>query len=198
MGKEQLKEWKSNFGVEYTTRNRISPRSRINAFKSMIKDLNVRKILEIGCNVGHNLVALSELGEFQLVGLEPSKYAVLQGRLSSNVISILEGDVFDIPFRDGYFDLVFTSGVLIHVSLADLPKAIDEIYRVSSKYILVIEYFAENETLIPYRGHNNLLWKRDFKKHFMERYPNLKLLRSGFWDRENGFDRTHWWLFERQ
>lgn len=197
MEKEQLNAWKSDFGVEYTRRNKISPESRVNAFKSVIKDLDVRRILEIGCNVGHNLVAISKIGGFQLVGLEPSKYAVLQGRSSSNAISILEGNAFDIPFKDGYFDLVFTSGVLIHISLTDLSKAIDEMYRVSNKYVLVIEYFAEEETAIPYRGHNNLLWKRDFKKHFLVRYPTLKLLQNGYWNKEDGFDRTHWWLFEK-
>lgn len=197
MTKEQLKEWQSDFGMEYTGRNKISPESRVNAFGFMLKDLNINRVLEVGCNVGHNLLAISSIADFQLIGLEPSKYAVLQGRLSSNVISILEGNIFDIPFKDNYFDLVFTSGVLIHISLTDLPKAIDELYRVSSKYVLVIEYFAEEETVIPYRGHKNLLWKRDFKKHFTERYPNLKLLKSGYWDKEDGFDRTHWWLFEK-
>jgi len=194
---EQLKAWKSNFGVEYTNRNAILPESRINAFRSIIKDLNINKILEIGCNVGHNLIALSKIGDFKLIGLEPSKYAVLQGRSYSNNISILEGDIFDIPFKNGYFELVFTSGVLIHINLADLPKAIDEMYRVSNKYVLAIEYYSEVESVIPYRGHDNLLWKRDFKKIFVERHPDLKLLRNGFLDRENGFDRTHWWLFEK-
>ncbi len=197
MEKEQLKTWKSDFGVEYTGRNNISPSSRLNAFKSMIDGLSINKILEIGCNVGHNLVALSQIGDFQLIGVEPSKYAVLQGRSKSNAISILEGNAFDIPFKDGYFDLVFTSGVLIHISIADLPKAIDEMYRVTNRYILVIEYYAENETVIPYHGHNDLLWKRDFKLHFLERYPSLKVVKSGYWDKADGFDRTHWWLFEK-
>ena len=193
---EKLKLWGSDFGVDYTNRNVVSPESRVNAFKVMLDGLKINRILEVGCNVGHNLVAISKTGEYQLVGLEPSKYAVSQGRANSN-LAILEGNIFDIPFKDGYFDLVFTSGVLIHIKLDDLPKAIDEMYRVSSKYLLVIEYFAEKETVIPYHGHNDMLWKRDFKKQFEQRYPTLKLIRSGYWDKSDGFDRTHWWLFEK-
>jgi pseudaminic acid biosynthesis-associated methylase len=193
---EKIKIWQSNFGVEYTNRNVVTPESRVNAFNQMVGNLNIDKILEVGCNVGHNLVALSKIKDYKLVGLEPSKYAVLQGR-SNNAISILEGNAFDIPFKDGYFDLVFTSGVLIHISLADLPKAMDEMYRVTNRYLLVIEYYAENETIIPYHGHNQMLWKRDFKKHFEDRFPNLKLVKSGYWDKADGFDRTHWWLFEK-
>ena len=193
---EKIKIWQSDFGVDYTNRNVITPESRVNAFNQMVGDLNIDKILEVGCNVGHNLVALSKIKDYKLVGLEPSKYAVLQGR-SNTAISILEGNAFDIPFKDGYFDLVFTSGVLIHISLADLPKAMDEMYRVTNRYLLVIEYYAENETVIPYHGHSQLLWKRNFKKHFEDRFPNMKLVKSGYWDKAEGFDRTHWWLFEK-
>lgn len=175
----------------------LNPEIRVNAFRQMIGDLNISKILEVGSNVGHNLVSLSRIKDYQLVGLEPSKYAVLQGRSSTNLISILEGNIFDIPFKDGYFDLVFSCGVLIHISIEDLPKAMDEMYRVSNRYLLVVEYFAEKETVIPYHGHNNMLWKRDFKKHFEERFPKMKLLKSGYWDKADGFDRTHWWLFEK-
>jgi pseudaminic acid biosynthesis-associated methylase len=196
MKEEKIKLWGSDFGVDYTNRNVIDPETRVKAFRSMVGDLKINKILEVGSNVGHNLVALSRIGDFQLIGLEPSKYAVLHGRLD-NKQAILEGNIFDIPFKDGYFDLVFTSGVLIHISLEDLPKAIDELYRVSGKYLLVIEYYAQEETVIPYHGHNDVLWKRNFKKHFEERYPQLKIVKSGYWDKADGFDRTHWWLFEK-
>jgi pseudaminic acid biosynthesis-associated methylase len=194
---ERLKTWQSTFGVDYTNRNVIDPEIRVNAFRQMVGDLDVSKILEVGSNVGHNLVSLSKIKDYQLVGLEPSKYAVMQGRSSTNLISILEGNIFDIPFKNGYFDLVFSCGVLIHISIEDLSKAMDEMYRVSNKYLLIVEYFDEKETVIPYHGQKNLLWKRDFKKHFEERFPKMKLLKTGYWDKADGFDRTHWWLFEK-
>ena len=33
---------------------------------------------------------------------------------------------FEIPFPDGFFDVIFTSGVLIHIAPPDLPKALYE------------------------------------------------------------------------
>jgi ubiquinone/menaquinone biosynthesis C-methylase UbiE len=72
-------------------------------------------------------------------------------------ISIVEGNAFELPFNDNCFDLIFTSGVLIHIALTDLPRALSEIHRVINRYILAIEYFAEEETSIYYRGHNNAL-----------------------------------------
>src|SRR5674476_1665021 len=93
MKEEKIKLWGSDFGVEYTNRNVIDPETRVNAFRSMVGGLKINKILEVGCNVGHNLVALSRIGDYQLIGLEPSKYAVLQGRLD-NKLAILDGNIF--------------------------------------------------------------------------------------------------------
>ena len=194
---EQLDLWKSDFGVAYTDRNEVDPSLRINAFKKILSDLKIRNILEVGCNVGHNLIGLSKIGNFNLIGIEPLLYAVERGRKASNKISILEGDAFNMPFKDDYFDLVFTAGVLIHIHSEDLGKAIDEMYRVSKKYILIIEYFAQEETVIPYHGSMNALWKRNFEKIFLEKYPKLKKIKSGFLNKDEGFDRCNFILFEK-
>lgn len=87
--------------------------------------------------------------------------------------------------------------VLIHIKLDDLPRALAEINRVSARYVLCAEYFAEEETVIEYRGYTDLLWKRNFKQHYLTAFPNLKVIKEGYWDAASGFDRTHWWLFER-
>jgi hypothetical protein len=110
---------------------------------------------------------------------------------------VLKGDVFALPFVDGYADLVFTAGVLIHIALDNLPRALAEICRVSNRYILSAEYFAETETIIHYRGHDDLLWKRNFKQHYLDQFPDLALVREGYWEKEYGFERVHWWLFKK-
>lgn len=194
---KQLKIWKSKFGKDYTDRNIIDPNIRIDAFKRMIGDLRIERILEVGCSSAHNLVALSKIGNYKLTGIEPLEYAVKKAREGSNSICVLEGDCFEIPFIDSYFDLVFTCGVLIHIVAKDLSKAIDEIYRVSKEYILAIEYYAPRDTTIHYRGHNDLLWKRDFKKYFLQQKSYLKCVDEGFWGKEGGFDNCNWWLFKK-
>ena len=94
-------------------------------------------------------------------------------------------------------DLVFTAGVLIHVALPDLPRALDEIHRAARRWVLAIEYFADTETSIPYRGRDDLLWKRDFRDHYRRRFADLALVGEGYLDAASGFDRCHWWLFEK-
>src|SRR5262249_10851693 len=109
----------------------------------------------------------------------------------------VEGSLARLPFPDRSIDLVFTAGVLIHVPLADLPAALGEIYRCSRRYVLAVEYAAAEETVIPYRGHSNLVWKRDFLGHYRAQFPDLRLLRQGFWGPEDHFDQCTWWLLEK-
>ena len=196
---QQLKFWKSEFGQAYTDRNAIDSRTRLSAFQQMLNALPIKRVLEVGCNRGHNLVTLAELlrDDNDIIGIEPNTYALQRARAASVKIAPLYGHAFDIPFKDKYFDLVFTCGVLIHISLDDLPKALREIYRVSERYVLAIEYFAEEETAIQYRGHNDLLWKRNFLAHYQRHFPDLMLIRSGYWGPEHGFDRAHWWLLQK-
>ncbi|VVC04504.1 tRNA (mo5U34)-methyltransferase [Candidatus Bilamarchaeum dharawalense] len=194
---KQLDFWKSEFGNQYTDRNLYNPDSRIPAFKDMLTGLTIKRILEVGCNMGNNLVTLSKLNNFQLIGIEPNSHAAKKGRLQSNLISIIEGDGFHIPFSNSYFDLVFTVGVLIHIAPQDLPKIIDEMYRTSNRYLLIAEYFSEVDTPIEYRGQKDLLFKRNFKKIFLEVKPGLKCIREGFWGKNDGFDDCHWFLFEK-
>ncbi len=196
----QAEAWKGEFGNEYTDRNVVDWHALLPAFQSMVGGLPIKRLLEVGCNRGHNLVALAELlGKgAEVVGVEPNEYALELARTSSSRIAILQGHAFDLAFKDEYFDLVFTAGVLIHIPLADLPLAMAEIYRVSRRYILAIEYFAEKETVIHYREHDDLLWKRDFLHIYQAQFPDLTLIRNGYWGREDGFDRTHWWLLEKR
>jgi len=193
---EQLGAWSGEFGKQYTERNQISWEARKPHFEGIIKGLSLDSVLEVGCNRGHNLVALQSIvGEgTALVGIEPNAYALGLARASTSAVGFLSGTALDLPFKDGVFDLVFTCGVLIHIALADLPKAMAEIHRVSRRYVLAVEYFAEQETPIRYRGNENLLWKRDFAKHYLTQFPDLTVVRTGYLPE---FDRCHWWLFEK-
>ncbi|MGA9245928.1 MAG: pseudaminic acid biosynthesis-associated methylase [Silvibacterium sp.] len=191
--------WQGEFGNAYTDRNVIDWRARMPAFKKSLDGLELERVLEVGCNRGHNLQALSEIlrDSSEIFGVEPNAHALAIARGASDKISAVPGTIYDLPFKDGFFDLVFTVGVLIHIPTDRLPAALQEIWRVSRRYILAAEYYAPSDTAIEYRGRNDLLWKRDFLKHYESTVPGLKPVRSGFWNLEDGFDRTHWWLLEK-
>ena len=88
------------------------------------------------------------------------------------------GSATALPHEDSAFDVVFTSGVLIHIAPDHLPRALDEIHRCTKEYIWGVEYYAPEETEISYRGHNRLLWKMDYARRYLERFPDLELVRE--------------------
>ncbi|UCH07022.1 MAG: methyltransferase domain-containing protein [Deltaproteobacteria bacterium] len=188
---EQMQNWMGKFGKDYTDRNALSLEEMEALYKRNYgitrSELNGRflkglehsiRILEVGSNVGNQLLCLQKMGFYRLYGIELQRYAVELSRSRIKKVNIIAGSVFDIPYKDGYFDLVFTSGVLIHISPSNLEQALREIHRCSKKYIWGFEYYADRYFEIPYRGQNNLLWKADFARLYLDQFGDLELVKE--------------------
>jgi pseudaminic acid biosynthesis-associated methylase len=183
--------WTGAFGKEYTDRNAYTLEQVDELYKKnygitgtelyeeFIGDLErSAKILEVGSNIGNKLLALQRMGFKDLYGIEVNSYAVELAKANTKNINIIRGDAFDIPFKNRYFDLVFTSGVLIHIAPQDIERALREIYRCSREYIWGFEYYADTYTEVPYRGHSELLWKTDFMRLYLEQFEDLELVKE--------------------
>ena len=134
------------------------------------------KILEVGSNVAAQLHGLQSIGFENLYGIELQPYAVEVSKQNTKNINLIQGSALDIPFKDSYFDLVFTSGVLIHINPDDIDLAIREVYRCTNEYIWGFEYYADKYSEIPYRGQRNLLWKANFAKLYIDKFTDLELV----------------------
>ncbi|MFC1577317.1 pseudaminic acid biosynthesis-associated methylase [Candidatus Omnitrophota bacterium] len=189
----QLKKWKGGFGKVYTERNAISVsgmdrmyKGRYGATRSGLNKIFLDKIdrsariLEVGSNVGNQLLCLQKMGFKRLYGIEPQDYAVELSKKRTKGISIIRGNIFDIPFKDDYFDIIFTSGVLIHINPKDINRAIKEIHRCSRVYIWGFEYYSKRYEEVLYRGHKDLLWKANFSGIYKEIFPGLKVVKISF------------------
>ena len=194
---DQLNLWRSDFGRQYTDRNDVDRPERVGVWKQILDGVNVGNILEVGCNIGWNLEYLRRLGYTDTVGLEPQTYPVERIRERSPQQKVHIGSAFALPFKDGEFDLVFTSGVLIHINGVDLPRALDEMYRVSRRLILAIEYDNPVEEEVPYRGHNSALWKRDHGAAWLRRHPSLREIRTGRLGDDVGYADSTYHLMEK-
>lgn len=135
--------------------------------------------------------------EIELAGIEPNAYALELARASGVAAGLFRGSAYETPFKNAYFDVVLTAGVLIHIPTEMLNTALEEMYRLSRRYILIIEYLSPRDIEVSYRGKPGLLWKRDFLGHLLELFPHCVVKRSGYFDSEEGFDRTHWWLVSK-
>ncbi len=195
----QEKFWQSDFGAGYIDRNNFSPEqldemyrqrygvSRREMNREFLSDLAISSVLEVGANIGNQLVALaSDWPKWELNGIEINGEAVREAQARLPKAKIIQGSAFALPYIDEQFDLVFTSGVLIHIHPDDLPMAMAEIFRVTKKYILGFEYYAPTLTPITYRGNQDRLWKNDFADRYQTLFPNLKLVKEKHYSyREN-------------
>jgi pseudaminic acid biosynthesis-associated methylase len=189
----QIEEWGGDFGRDYTDRNSLEPEA-LNALYQQNygitrSELNERflagipidaRILEVGCNTGNQLSLLKLMGFQKLHGIEVQEYALERAQSRLEEVELRNGTAFEIPYPTGHFDLVFTSGVLIHIAPRDLPAAMAEIHRCAANYIWGLEYYAPESTEVNYRGHQSLLWKTDFASLYLKQFKDLELLRLEF------------------
>jgi len=188
---EQASKWSGAFGREYTERNPQSldemeelyvrnyglTRTELN--RRFLDDLDrSMRILEVGSNVGNQLLCLQRMDFKRLYGIELQSYAVEIAKSKSKDINIIQGEASDIPFKDGFFDMVFTSGVLIHIAPKNLPDVMREIHRCSKKYIFGFEYYSDESQEISYRGNSGLLWKADFAGKYLDLFDDLTLVKE--------------------
>lgn len=185
-----IKEWRGSFCHEYIKRNQ-SDKGRMEMWSKILNSIKPKSILEVGANIGLNLDIINNLIDADLIGLEPNDKARKQIAFNT-----LKGTADKIPLEDNAVELAFTCGVLIHIPPDDLEKACNEIYRVSSRYIVCIEYFSDKLVEIPYQGYNDMLWKQDFGKFWMN--YGLSLIDYGFfWKPATGLDNLTFWIFEK-
>jgi pseudaminic acid biosynthesis-associated methylase len=190
--------WQGDFGDAYTARNAGASEGRLPFWKDLLGGIAVERVLEVGCNLGANLRWLATLlPPHQVYGVDINNTALTQLRSELPTVNALWSTARFLPFRDGFFDLVFTTGVLIHQPQTSLPEVMSEIVRCSKRYVLAGEYHAESLTEVPYRGQEGALFKLDFGARYLELFPDLKLVRTGFLPRGSGWDDLTWWLLER-
>jgi pseudaminic acid biosynthesis-associated methylase len=198
--------WRGDFGDAYVDRNAAAPDKLAALTRHWARVLRMTegappaRILEVGANIGLNLRALARLTTAELHAVEPNARArdilvrdavVPAGRVTDALASAT-------GLEAGSFDLTFTSGVLIHIHPRDLLASCHEIHRLSRRYVACIEYFSDSEQEVPYRGHGEVLFKRDFGGFYLDNFPDLRLLDYGFaWKRTTGLDNLTWWLFEK-
>lgn len=191
--------WEGDFGDDYVDRNRAAYEHRREFWTSTMSELgSCERVLEVGCNVGGNLRWISgPVDPAGVYGVDVNRKALAELRSVLPDANAVWSPGRELPFRDRWFDLVFTMGVLIHQPEATLPLVMAEIVRTSRRWVLCGEYFSEDTTEVPYRGQEGALFKRDYGRLYGELFPELRLSRSGFLGRDEGWDDVTWWLFER-
>lgn len=184
--------WQGTFGTDYTARNRVQWPARIPFWRGILDRTCARSICEVGTNAAWNLTAIKYADQFvQTYGCEVNPMAHAQAVRAGFRVALQDADTY-LADKDREFDVVATCGMLIHVAPADLTRTMDAIIKASANYVLAVEYAAEQEEEVLYRGYTDKLWRRPYG----QLYEKLGLQLVAQWDAE-GFDRCHAWLLRR-
>lgn len=109
----------------------------INNFLKVIADtvdsLNCRKILDVGCGEGFVTEKISRKGR-NIIGIDICKEKIEKAKKRVKNAKFYVGDVYHLPFKPNFFDLVIATEMLEH--LEDPNHALSNIKVVTSKYFL--------------------------------------------------------------
>jgi len=112
------------------------------AFAASMIPKDVKTVVDLGCGNGLFLNYLSNRSDKRydrLLGLEKSRTA-----LSYVATETVQSDATRVSIKDETFDLASIMEVVEHLSTKDFSQALNEIARVSKKYILVSVPYKEN------------------------------------------------------
>ena len=196
--------WAGEFGTDYIGRNNSAQllASNLNLFAKALKQAGrVTSCLEFGANIGMNLKALQLLyPNIHLKAVEINHDAAMELTSLIGESNVFEGSILEYPVAEKA-DLSLIKGVLIHINPDMLANVYEKLYQASNRLILVCEYYNPTPTSIPYRGHADRLFKRDFAGEMLDKYPDLELVDYGFsYRRDPAFpqDDATWFLLQKK
>jgi ubiquinone/menaquinone biosynthesis C-methylase UbiE len=157
-------DYDTEFWNKYTDENKSNYNDEFAKFiRDLAMSLRTTSVLEVGCNTGNDLREFPE--KFEVYGVDLNEYALDFARQQLPTFNFRNGSIIELPHEDSSIDLVFTHNVLNYIPEQEMDKAIQELYRVSKKYILNCELFDENESTINER--NIVSWKRNVLKRWL-------------------------------
>lgn len=116
----------------------------------LVRKLGVNKVLEVG--VGNKTVS----NYLRHNGFDITTYDCNES-LEPDVV----GDIKELPFEDSSYEVIMACEVLEHLPWNDMPKTIDELFRVTSKYVIISIPFTSLyfEAAIKFPMYNKILKK---------------------------------------
>jgi pseudaminic acid biosynthesis-associated methylase len=186
----QKEWWEGEGGDAYHERNQVDWEKRIPFWRGLLRKIQIESVLELGCGPGWNLAAINRVDpEIILGGVEINPTA--RQSASYRGIAMLDPD----NLKHWSADLTFTAGCLIHIPPDKIGATMNDLVTAARKFVLCIEYEAEEQTEIEYRGQSGLLWKRPYCEMYMA--MGLQVREIGFLKPEDGFDNCKYGVFEK-
>ena len=120
------------------------------------------KFVEVGCGRGHNLYDHD-------VGIDIDARNLSVENRNCSFVGIV-APAYYIPLPNKSYPVVFSVGCLMHLptgprgyEVASWQGAVREMARISTKYVIIGEYWDGEEKEVNWHGEKGVLWARDYK-----------------------------------
>lgn len=198
--------WAGDFGNEYIDRNNNENiiAGNLTFFSDVFRKTGkINSAIEFGSNIGMNIHAILKLQpdvEISAIEINQKAVSILQDTFQSRVKNVYNQSILDFE-PDYKRDFVYIKGVLTHINPDYHNLVYKKLYDTSSKYIMLSEYYNLHSEVIPYRGYDDRIFRKDWAKEFMELYPDVELVDYNFYyhgDRNPYIEEdTYWFLFKK-
>jgi ubiquinone/menaquinone biosynthesis C-methylase UbiE len=159
---------------------------RSDPFPESLPKYGIDRMLDVGCGNGNFLKQWAE--EFHVsraVGIEPSDEAcdLLEIKHANSELIFEQGSIEKLQYENDTFDLVTAWSVLHWVGRNNFLQALGEMIRVTSKYLVVMDFVANIDYRVPYKH-----WEGLYTYHVDFSAP---ILASGIM---KPIEEQRWWL----
>jgi len=150
--------WIGSGGDRYITRNmdfhnfEYMDGFRKDIIRSILKHIpRDISILELGCSKGQTIGKLKEMGFTEITGVDINESGLKIAREEFPEFEFIKSAIEEYNSTKMY-DLVLTSGLLIHIQPDNLPNVINKMKKLSKKYIFGFEYYSKEFERIDWPG----------------------------------------------
>ena len=139
-----------------------------------------KKVLEIGCGVGNNLIPIAKLG-YSAYGIDISEYAILEAnnRASDQSVQVdfSAGSVDILPFESNFFSYVIDRSVLTCTTPEIISKALAEVLRVLKPggVFMAFDWFGMQHPDLQFGNH---IGNKCFSNFSSGRFKNVEHITS--------------------
>jgi len=140
------------------------------------------RVLEFGCGIGRHLRYLNDIAGIEIHGYDQSPTMLAGVGLWADVAWMNERVKLGtptgaLPYPDKFFDVVYTSEVLIHVLPEDIPQILAELLRVAKWHVLHLE--PAIGVMVDLNAHNGC-WNHDLVEAYAQLGHKCERLPQGY------------------
>lgn len=140
-------EYNEEFWNTYANENESRNNEEFAKFLTeLARSLHCTSVLEIGCGTGIDLRKFDDT--FEIHGLDLNEHALEIAKKNIPKGKFQKGDIAKIPFGDNTIDFIFTHKLLNYLDDDEVTNGVNEMFRISRKYIVNCELFGESENRI--------------------------------------------------